>query len=108
MTFGVTLSVLILTFLACITMFLSAGYQRGKEVDTKAVAASFVFPNAIHLDPTGTATISSPKGREGVGCQEAIHFSTTGQMKTVSESRVGRGREGRGGEGREGREEEGR
>ena len=83
-------------------MFLSAGYQRGKEVDSKPVAASFVFPNAIHLDPTGTATIGSPKGSEGAGCQETIHFPTTGQMKTVSESRVGRGREGRGGEGRGG------
>ena len=81
-------------------MFFSAGYQRGREVDSKPVTASFGFPNAIHLDPTGTATIGSPKGSEGAGYQEAIHFSTTGQMKTVSESRVGMGREGRGGEGK--------
>ena len=82
--------------------FLQATREVRKWIPNQSQQALSSRMPCIHLDPTGTATIGSPKGSEGAGCQEAIHFPTTGQIKTVSESRVGRGREGRGGEGRGG------
>ena len=87
-------------------MVLPTGYQRGNEVDSKAVAANLSLTDAHPSDTSiDGVTIDSPRGSEGMQSPDALHSPTTGQIKRVSVSmqkRKGRGRggEGRGGEGR--------
>ena len=80
-------------------MFHFAGYQRGKEVDSKAVAASLSLTNAHPSDPSiDGVTIDSPRGSEEMRSPDALHSPTTGQIKRSSVSMQKRRREGRGGE----------
>ena len=52
----------------------ATGCSGGNEVGFKPVTASLALLNAN----------TNPLGDEGVGSQEALHFSTTGQLKKVS------------------------
>ena len=66
-------------------IFLSAGYRRSTEVDSKPVTASLSLPNARLSDTSvDRVTIDSPRDGEREGSQEALHSPTTGQLKTVS------------------------
>ena len=95
-------SVALLHFMSLSLIFLSAGYRRSTEVDSKPVTASLSLPNARLSDTSvDRVTIDSPRDGEREGSQEALHSPTTGQLKTVSVSRRGVGQErGGAGEGR--------
>ena len=98
---------LLLTFLPVSLMVLPTGYQRGNEVDSKAVAASLSLTDAHPSDTSiASVTIDSPRDSEGMRSPDALHSPTTGQIKRVSVSMQKRRREGRGGG--EGRGGEGR